>query len=497
MKTYYSHYKERIKSIFAPGIKIWSNGIPLKADTWQSCINMCKFCYANELRASTLGRVGIRQSLKVARVLDLKKVINIFERAASYNEGRTPFMNWSIRNQYFIELGTTGEVFQEADVDFGVTYNFFKILAEYKIPVFINTKMNLLCKDDRYKRLLTEHTAPVIICVSLSTTDDKDGKIYEPLSPLPSERLRTIKELNQYPNIKTIVYTSPFMPGITDKNPEKYTTDLIDNGIISSHLRDFYMQGTMFQSKFWLKYKKEQKDNIEIFPAGHHATYESRKNFLVKMQGIAQKRNKDFMVVGMKSKWFDLNPYHGKMNYDVLPDSFKEGITDFTAIPLMRKIKENGKEPQLLLWNKLGYKKGKINLPEYIHTNEGGINNLMEGVCNCNTSNINYEISGYDWVRGGLWNGWDYETPGGFIYELDYVFPVKCKNKFMKDSDGNFVYAYLPKENWDLLVNNNGQRTLFTLSSTSDLISPYVEYSIAKGFLIAEREGGTEDKWLK
>lgn len=472
---------------------MWSNGIPLKADTYQSCNNFCKYCYANELRSTTLGRTGVQQNLQVARLLDIKALIRFFENAYKGNDTRTPFMNWAIRNKYFIELGTTGEVFQEADLDFGVTKNFFKLTSEYEMPIFINTKLNLICDNDEYKKLLTEHKAPIIICLTLTTEDDKLGKLYEPLSPLPTRRLEVCKELNQYDHITTIVYISPFMPSITDKNPEAYTEAMLNAGIVGAHLRDFYMQGKTFQNAFWQKYVKENSKTLEAFPGGYHSTYESRKNFLLKVQEYAQKRDPNFQVVGMKSKWFELNPYHGKMCYDNLPDSFKNGITDFTAIPIMRKIKDNGNIPQLLVWDKIGYKNGEIKLPDKIRTNEGGINNLMEGVCNCNTSDVNYEMKGYDWLVGGLWNGWFDKKPEGFFSKLDYIFPVVVSGKYYKEN-GNFVYAYLPKERWDL-INDSGQTFLF--EPPEKLKNPTIELKYTKDFMVTERQGGTEDKWLE
>jgi len=462
----YSHYKERFGSIFSPGIKMWSNGLPLKADTYQSCRNFCRYCYANELRASTLGRVGIKQNLGVARMLNLRQTATFFENAYKGKDEKTPFMNWAIRNKYFIELGTTGETFQEIDLDTRVSYNFFKLMSEYEMPIFVNTKFNLVCRTEEYKRLLIEHKAPIIICLTLTTVDDKLGKLYEPLSPLPSERLAAVKELSQYDHIKTVVYVSPFMPGVTDLDPETYINKCMDANIMSAHLRDFYMQGDRFQSKFWQDYKAQE---------------------------VATKRDPSFVIVGMKSKWFELNPHHGKMNYDILPSPFKEGVTDFTAIPIMRKIRENADKPQLLKWTEIGHK--DIKLPDLIRTNEGEINNLMEGLCNCNTSDLNYEMTGKDWMIGGLWNGYTGDKPDGFFSHLDYIFPVKRLQEYVKDNEGNYVYAYLPKKDWGL-VRDEGQSFLFDPDTTTKMKNPTVQYADVKDFMVPTRESGIGDKWL-
>lgn len=450
-------------------------------------------CYANELRSATLGRIGIKQNLGVARIINLRQLATFFERAYNFEDEKTPFMNWAARQKYFIELGTTGETFQEADLDLRVTYNFIKLMSEYQMPLFINTKLNLICHNDEYRNLLINYKAPIIICLTLTTVDDKLGKIYEPLSPLPSERLKTIKELSQYEHIKNIVYISPFIPSVTDLDIETYIHKIMDANIISGHLRDFYMQGKIFQNSFWKKYIEANREHLESFPGGLHSTYKSRKKFLLKAQEIATKRDPNFIIVGMKSKWFELNPHHGKMNYDILPDNFKKGVTDFTAIPIMRKIRENKEVPQLLKWTELGHK--DIALPERIRTNEGEINNLMEGLCNCNTSDLNYEMTGKDWLVGGLWNGYKGNKPNGFLSNLDYIFPVKATGEYVKDEEGNYMYAYLPKKDWNLL-NDEGQSFIFIPDDASEMNNPSVEYSEAKGFLVPKRKGNIEDKWI-
>jgi hypothetical protein len=182
------------------------------------------------------------------------------------------------------------------------------------------------------------------------------------------------------------------------------------------------------------------------------------------------------------------------MNYDVLPESFRKGITDFTAIPIMRKIRENINTPQLLLWTELGHK--NINLPDRIRTNEGDINNLMEGICNCNTSDINYEMSGRDWMVDGLWNGYTGDKPSGYFSGLDYIFPVRHNGTYVKDPEGNYIYCYLPKDNWDNLK-DNGQNFLFTPDNVSEMNNPSVDYDVAKDFLVPKRIGDVSDKWLK
>jgi hypothetical protein len=445
------------------------------------------------MRDMTLSRNGILQNPKVARILDIKALINFINKSLRGEETSMPFVSWALRNKYFIELGTTGETFQEADKHFHLTDTFFNITSELGIPIFINTKFNLLCTDDKYVNMLINHKAPILIQPTFTTTDDKLGRLYEPLAPLPSARLKLIRELGKYSNIKFAAYISPFMPGVTDLDTEKFITDIVDAGIIGAHLRDFYIQGQTFNNLFWKKYKLENADSLEPFPGGYHVKSSVKVAFMEKAQAIAVKKNPLFRIVGMKTKMFDLETHYGKLVYDILPDSFKEGIVDFTIIPILRAIKKNRNTPQLLLWDNLGYDYNKIKLPPNIRTNEGDINNLMDWGCNCNKSEVEMIIKGDVWINHGLWNGFDKE-PSGFIKEMEGVYPVKAKGEYLKVGD-NWVYAYIPSSYEHLLRTNSEQLLLFTPDKKT-LVQPYVDEKDTKSFLIAKRPKDTSDKWL-
>jgi len=490
---YFKYFKTRLDTLFAPGLKIWSNGIPLKLDLYQSCANFCRFCYSKEMRDMTLNRNGIKQNPQVARLVAYTSLLNSFERAFRGDDEVHPFMNWALRNKYFIELGTTGETFQECDTELKITDSFFRLASSLQLPLFINTKMNLICHNDEYKKLLTNYKAPIILSVSFTTVDDKLGKLYEPLAPLPSERLKAIKELSEYSHIKSIAYISPFMPSVTNVDPEEFINKIIDSGIIGGHLRDFFLQGQTFRNDFWQKYIVDNKDSLESFPGGYHVRYQTKADFLDKAIQIGRKRNKEFFIVGMKTKFFDFDVNYGKGVYDVLGEKFKEGIVDFTTIPILRKIKENPNQPQLLFWDKLGYKKDKIKYPTFIRSNEGDINNLMDTNCNCNKSEVELRIPGFDWIRDGMWNGFD-NIPSGFISKIQGIYPVKKKDKYLKEND--FVYAYIPKEYEKLLKSEDKQIYLFN-DDVSQLTNPYIDFKDSKDFIYPERLGGTDDKWLK
>lgn len=486
----YKWYRGQLDHIFAPAFKIWSNAIPLKLDLYQSCTNFCRYCFAEELRKGSLGRNGIIPDRRVLRVLDVKAFGNFVNK--SYEKKiKWPFMAWSLRKKKYIELGTTGETFQEADLETKIAENFFRMASDLEIPLLMNLKGNLLCRNEKYQKLIQDYKAPIIFSISFTTTDDKLGKKYEPMAPLPSERLKTFKELSKLPHVFCVAYISPFMPGVTNLDINKFVTDLVDNGIIGGHVRDFFIQGSTFQSNSWQEYMERNAEDLEPFPGGYHVTRKARLKFMIEATRIGVRQHPDYRLVGMKTKFFDIEANWGKMVYDVLDDKFKEGILDFSVIPLLRKIKQNIDKPQLLLWSKMGYKKDRIEIPPGIYSKEGGDNNLLTTTVCLNNCDLNFYMNGYEWIKKGLWNGFLVDPANGFISQMEGMFPVKQNGKFYMDGE-DYVYAYIP-QGQDDLVSGFG---LLNLAVTKGTFKPYVDYDVAKNFMVTERPGGVEDKWM-
>ena len=77
----YKWVKQRLDTLWAPGFKIWSKGIPLKLDLYQNCPNFCRACFAVPMRDMTLGRNGIKQNLQVARIANTRSLMNFFNKS--------------------------------------------------------------------------------------------------------------------------------------------------------------------------------------------------------------------------------------------------------------------------------------------------------------------------------------------------------------------------------------------------------------------------------
>jgi hypothetical protein len=117
----------------------------------------------------------------------------------------------------------------------------------------------------------------------------------------------------------------------------------------------------------------------------------------------------------------------------------------------------------------------------------------MDWGCNCNKSEVEMKIEGYDWINHGIWNGFE-KHPSGFINEMEGIYPVKDNGEYVS-IDGNWVYCYVPKGFERLLKSSAKQMALFT-PTPSELENPYVDLNDTKDMYIPERPKDASDRWL-
>ncbi len=205
------------------------------------------------------------------------------------------------------------------------------------------------------------------------------------------------------------------------------------------------------------------------------------------MQEHAAKIDPRFKIVGLKSSWFDLGDTHGKLAMDWMPSPFKKGIMDITAIPILRKIRENADKPQLLLWDKMGYSPDKVSYPRAVPTGEGWNSEaawLNLGCMGCiggtDAPRGKRWMDGWEWVKGSLWNGLKFTEP--FLPSVKRVYNTVDKNgDIVRDDNGDRILAYIPPEWAGELVEDDGSVL-------------YDEFTKAVSFE-PTRPKGTEDKW--
>lgn len=478
-KPYYRG-KKPVGDLYTPGLKIWTNGVPIKIDTYKSCSNRCTYCYARTLSAGMTEIQGVKYDPRILRYAPKNDIIKLFEQANNPDG----FVGWAIRNRYYFEAGTIAEMFQEADLEVRSTWDFIKAAATFEIPLMINTKGNLLVNNENYFRLLADHPAPIINNMSLISHDDHLLRSYDLYAPTATERLDLVRRLKEV-GIPTAIYCGPYLHGVTDADLEAYIGTVIDAGAVALHLRNLYLTGKFLANPKWKRYIDNNKSLMTKKGQVRQFSNAHLKEIYFRMQEIGQSIDPRFKVVGLKSDWFELEPYHGRIPLDWLPQRFKDGIIEFTAIPIMRKIRERVDEPQLLIWEKVGYKRGAINTPRTVYIS-GNLEakylsmNCLRCVGTTMASPGIVTIDGYNWVKSGMWTG---DRAPSFMSTVKRIYRVKDENGFY-DPD---LLAYVPPQLKDDYV---------AVVKTGRKETGYVEMSKVKDLYTPEREGGVEDKFL-
>jgi len=401
-------------------------------------------------------------------------------------------MPWAVRHRYWVELGTMAEVFQPEDTRLQVSRNFINLAAAYRLPLFINTKGNLLTNDDSYRRLVFEYPAPLIVSMSLIGHDDALVGQYVRGAPPPSALFKLIGELRHH-GIPTVVYLAPWLKEVSDVDYPGFVQAMIEAGAIGVHLRTLYVAGKLESQARWRHYVEKHRDDMKRKGRVWEWKSSVMRDAYLRIQAEADRLDPRFQVVGVKEHWYDLNPHHGKLCFDPLPQRYRDGIMDFTAIPILRLVREREDEPQLLRWADLGYQRGLIAVPDTVNMNEGGSAYLYVGRCCTTHFYRDYTLDGFDWVKAALWSGYFPHEPGGWIGSVKRHYPVTDGPAWAKDEDSNFVYAYIPPDlTADYVV--EGAPTCGDAGCRGSTRTVPLER--LRGVHVPKRVGGTSDKWL-
>jgi len=104
--------KKRVLNYFTPGLKIWSNQIPLRFDSYSGCSNFCTYC---GIKGSLIDTINGQKPIEELKINDIVLSVNI--DTIKQNESKmTKTMNRFANNIYIIETeqgnkinGITGE----------------------------------------------------------------------------------------------------------------------------------------------------------------------------------------------------------------------------------------------------------------------------------------------------------------------------------------------------------------------------------------------------
>jgi DNA repair photolyase len=127
-----------------------------------------------------------------------------------------------------LNLGSASDPYMDIEKELFLTRDILKLANRFKFPVHIITKSDLVVRDiDILKKIQkiailpsdisNNSKAKAVISFSFSTVVDEIAKIFEPLSPLPSKRLKAIEQLKKE-GFLVGVALMPLLPYITDSD---------------------------------------------------------------------------------------------------------------------------------------------------------------------------------------------------------------------------------------------------------------------------------------
>jgi DNA repair photolyase len=112
-----------------------------------------------------------------------------------------------------IGTGSMHDPYMPAEAKFNLTGRALQVIAEFRFPVHINTKSDLILKDlDTLAQINRVHAS---VCFSITTADDELGKKLEPGASLVSQRFKAMQTLAAR-GIHVGVAMMPILPFIED-----------------------------------------------------------------------------------------------------------------------------------------------------------------------------------------------------------------------------------------------------------------------------------------
>ena len=176
-------------------------GFEASINPYRGCEHGCIYCYARPTH----------EYLGFSSGLDFETKIMVKENAPALLRAELSSPRW--QPQVLAMSGVT-DPYQPIERRLKITRGCLEVLAEFRNPVCLITKNQLVTRDvDLLGELARHHAAAVFI--SLTTLDTELRKVMEPRTAPPAARLATIKTLAQA-GIPVGVLLAPVIPGLTD-----------------------------------------------------------------------------------------------------------------------------------------------------------------------------------------------------------------------------------------------------------------------------------------
>jgi len=176
-------------------------GFEASINPYRGCEHGCIYCYARPFH----------EYLGFSSGLDFETKIMVKENAPKLLREELASPKWHPK---VIAMSGVTDCYQPVERRLKLTRGCLEVLAEFRNPVGIVTKNNLVTRDIDLLGELAKHNAAAVF-ISLTTLDTELRKVMEPRTSPPAARLATISTLSQA-GIPVGVLIAPVIPGLTD-----------------------------------------------------------------------------------------------------------------------------------------------------------------------------------------------------------------------------------------------------------------------------------------
>jgi len=227
---------EEINSFLEISIRAAACPMPFNIDVWDGlkCPFSCIYCFADSFRASLYTSffdnsksIGVRHCNPDYYKQELDKMQGL--------RGTDPHALSGIRKAFAMEIpvrfGIRFEDFLRQEARSGISLSLLQYFQETAYPVMINTKSDLVGRDE-YVRALAENPAGAAVHITLLTPNEDVIKALEPGAPTYKKRMETAKILAQA-GVRVVLRIEPYLFLINDQKEdiEQYIEDMKDAGV--------------------------------------------------------------------------------------------------------------------------------------------------------------------------------------------------------------------------------------------------------------------------
>jgi len=273
-------------------------GFEASLNPYRGCEHGCIYCYARPTH----------EYLGFSSGLDFETKIMVKEDAPRLLRNELSAPGWVPK---VIALSGVTDPYQPVERRLKLTRACLEVLAEFRNPVTVVTKNNLVSRDlDLLAELAGCRAAAVYI--SLTTLDTELRKIMEPRTSPPAARLATIAALAKA-GVPTGVLVAPVIPALTDHEmPAIIAAAAVAGATFAAHtvLRLPYAVAPLFEE--WLtRHLPEKKDKVLHRIRALRGGKLSNSEFGLRMRGegiFADQISRLFDVACHKAGWARQEP---------------------------------------------------------------------------------------------------------------------------------------------------------------------------------------------